>query len=77
MATIYEYLAMTQITKTQFARDCEISQSALYKYINFERDPTLEIAVRIHLKSKGKITYEGMIASNQVGENIDDDADLL
>ena len=75
--TIYEYLARAQMTKTDFARLVNISQSALYKYINFERDPILEIAIKIHKASKGKIGYEDMVASLQVGEKIDDDTDLL
>lgn len=75
--TLYEYLARYQITKTEFARRVNISQSALYKYINFERDPILEIAVRIHQASKGKIGYENMVASLQEGEMIDELDGLL
>tara|TARA_R110000782_G_scaffold41860_1_gene95632 strand:- start:2678 stop:2908 length:231 start_codon:yes stop_codon:yes gene_type:complete len=75
--TLYEYLARTQTTKTQFAKDIDISQSALYKYINFERDPILEIAIKIHKASKGKIGYEDMVGSLQDADIEEDLDDLL
>ena len=75
--TLYEYLARNQVTKTQFAKDIDISQSALYKYINFERDPILEIAIKIHKASKGKIGYEDMVGSLQDADIEEDLDDLL
>lgn len=75
--TLYEWLSVRQVSRTKMAADLNISLSALYKYINFEREPTLSIAIAIYKYTRGKVGFEDMLKSNNDLDLEYPDEDLL
>lgn len=53
--TFDEYFELTGEPKSVFGERCMISRSALYKYINGQRTPTLEIALRMQEATGGRL----------------------
>lgn len=75
--TLYEYLVNRKVNKRKFAKKCGISESALYKYINLEREPKLAIALRIHRASNKKVLIKDLLMDPQDAELYNKDEDLL
>lgn len=59
--TLYEYLSRYQTHKKDFCRKVGISIPALYKYINLERTPALDIAIKINKITSGIVGFEDML----------------
>lgn len=60
--TLIEWMVKHQISKREFAAQIQIDESTLFKYINRQRVPRLDIAIRIFEASEGKVSYREMLA---------------
>lgn len=58
---ISDFLQKTRITRSKFAKMIRVSTSALYKYLNKEREPSLAIAMSIVEASGGLIDYSDLL----------------
>ena len=58
---IHDFLQKTRITRSKFAKMIRVSTSALYKYLNKEREPSLAIAMSIVEASGGLIDYSDLL----------------
>jgi transcriptional regulator with XRE-family HTH domain len=56
-----DYLARRRVHKKTFCDDLGISESTLYKYINQEREPSLQVAIWIESYSEGKVPIKDLI----------------
>lgn len=75
--TVYEWVSTKQISRTKMASLLGISLSTLYKYINFEREPSLRIAIKIYKYTRGKVGFEDMLKDNNDIHLDPPDEDLL
>lgn len=75
--TLYDYLSKFPQEKLEFSRKLRISESALYKYINQEREPKLAIAMRINAITGGKVKYSDMLLDPEEADITVKDEDLL
>lgn len=53
--SLLQWIIEYNISKRQLADDLEVNESTLYKYINRDRMPRLDIALKIERASNGKV----------------------
>lgn len=58
---LHDFLTKTRIPKFKFAKMIRVSKSALYKYINKEREPSLPVAMSIVEASGGMVEYGDLL----------------
>jgi transcriptional regulator with XRE-family HTH domain len=62
--TIAEYIEKTGITYRQFAKDCDLSPSMLYRLKTGERGTniSLSVAQKVVKGTKGKVTLDDLLS---------------
>ncbi len=56
--TLKRWLTRHRVSQSQFARDAGITQSAISKYVNGERQPNIDQALAIERATDGQVSVE-------------------
>jgi len=80
--TLNQYLLKNKIRKAWMARMLDCTVGSLHHYLNGERLPRLDLAVKIQILTKGEVTCKDLLShyeSVKYGkvEQIENDEDLL
>jgi len=57
-----DYLKKKMIAVPDFAKTIGVNKGTIYNYINGDRIPTLDIAMKIVKETKGVVSYEDLSA---------------
>lgn len=58
--TLAKYLKKTGIAVPDFAKSIGVNKGTIYNYINGDRIPTLDIAMKIVEATNGQVAYEDL-----------------
>lgn len=56
-----DFILKMRVNKRKMSRELRINESTLYKYINREREPKLDIAIRIVELTKGRVGFKDLL----------------
>jgi plasmid maintenance system antidote protein VapI len=65
---LIDYLEMKNVSVKDFAEIIEVHKSTIFNYLNWNRKPNLEIALKIETATKGKVTFRDMLDYWEMGK---------
>lgn len=64
---LFDYIIKKGVGKRHLSNQLKINESTLYKYINREREPKLQIAIRIVELTKGQVGFKDLLLKRYEG----------